>query len=418
MPMPDARLGKILLLTEIFPPQTGGSGRWFWEIYGRLPADRIFIAAGRHPRQFEFDRSHDLPIERMDLTVPNWGVRHWSGLRRYLRIFLELRRLIQREKIEVIHCARCLPEGLVALLLKRWLGIPYLCYVHGEEINVASGSRELTWLARKSLHQASLVLANSNNSQRMLCGQWGLGENAVRVLHPGVDTEHFTPAAPDIAWRQARGWDGRKVIVTVGRLQRRKGHDQMIAALPQIRQSIPNVLYAIVGDGEERKSLEHSAQSLGVVNQVQFIGEVDDHELRNCYQQCDLFALPNRQIGKDIEGFGMVLLEAQACGRPVLAGDSGGTAETMQVPDTGRIVDCTGPALLAEAVIELLSNPEQLERMGQAARLWVERQFDWSPLSLQARALFSSVASPRGMPSGRGKGADRARDAEREEVSP
>jgi phosphatidylinositol alpha-1,6-mannosyltransferase len=121
---------------------------------------------------------------------------------------------------------------------------------------------------------------------------------------------------------------------------------------------------------------------------VQFLGEVGDADLRCCYQQCDLFVLPNRQIGADIEGFGMVLLEAQACGRPVIAGRSGGTAETMRCPETGRLVDGDGPDNLGQVVTELLHDEMTRYRMGLAARQWVVDHFDWSVLSRQAAQMF------------------------------
>ena len=121
---------------------------------------------------------------------------------------------------------------------------------------------------------------------------------------------------------------------------------------------------------------------------------MDDARLVRCYQQCDLFALPNRREGSDIEGFGMVLLEAQACGRPVVAGDSGGTAETMRVPETGRIIPCDGPEALERLLPELLHRPAELERMGEAGRRWVVERFDWDALAKQARSLFED-AMPR-----------------------
>jgi phosphatidylinositol alpha-1,6-mannosyltransferase len=213
----------------------------------------------------------------------------------------------------------------------------------------------------------------------------------VQVLHPGVDTTRFVPAARDPAVREQLGWGDRPVVLTVGRLQQRKGHDMLIQALPTVRRRIPDVLYAIVGDGEERAALEKLAHKQQVDWHVQFHGEVDDAGLIRCYQQCDLFALPNRREGSDIEGFGMVLLEAQACGRPVLAGDSGGTAETMHVPETGRIVACDRPEPLADVLSELLSQPDELNRTGEAGRRWVVEQFDWEALTRQAERLFESV---------------------------
>jgi phosphatidylinositol alpha-1,6-mannosyltransferase len=237
---------------------------------------------------------------------------------------------------------------------------------------------------------ASFLIVNSRNTERMLVGDWGICADRIRLLHPGVDTRQFVPAVPDRSWRATLGWDERPVVLTVGRLQLRKGHDQMIRALAAIRAAVPEVLYAIVGDGEERPDLEGLVASEGLGDHVQFLGEVDDDRLVQCYQQCDLFALPNRQVGCDIEGFGMVLLEAQACGKPVIAGASGGTAETMQVPDTGLVVPCDGPDALASAVIELLADPDRRARMGEAARAWVVEHFDWGPLSHKAETMFQA----------------------------
>jgi phosphatidylinositol alpha-1,6-mannosyltransferase len=184
-------------------------------------------------------------------------------------------------------------------------------------------------------------------------------------------------------------------VLTVGRLQKRKGHDMMIRALRAVREAVPGVLYVVLGDGDEAAALRLLAEREGAADDVQFLGEAGDDLLVDCYQQCDLFALPNRRVGGDIEGFGMVLLEAQACGKPVLAGASGGTAEAVNEPETGRVVRCDNPDTLAAAVIELLSDRDRLERMGEAARRWAVERFDWGALSRQAAALFEGGLSRR-----------------------
>jgi phosphatidylinositol alpha-1,6-mannosyltransferase len=238
------------------------------------------------------------------------------------------------------------------------------------------------------LHGASFLIANSRNTERILFEEWDLPANRVYVLHPGVDTARFRPAARDGALRAALGWENRPVVLTVGRLQLRKGHDQMIRAISIIRKSVPRVLYAIAGDGEEGAALEDLVTSEGLSDHVQFLGEIADDRLVQCYQQCDLFVLPNRQVGRDIEGFGMVLLEAQACGKPVLAGASGGTAETMRIPETGIVVPCDQPDGLAAVASELLPDLDRRARMGAAARAWVVETFDWEKLSRHAEAIF------------------------------
>jgi phosphatidylinositol alpha-1,6-mannosyltransferase len=381
------------LVSDIFPPKTGGSGRWFWEIYRRLPRDSFVIAAGEDPRQSAFDREHDLRVKRLPLSLRSWGIVSLEGLRGYARSIHRLRRLIAAQRISMVHCARCLPEGVMALALKLCWGVPYACYVHGEDVATAHDSREHRWLADRVLHGASYAIANSRNTERILLDEWGLAADRVRLLHPGVDTDRFRPAAPDSAVRAALGWSDRPVILTVGRLQLRKGHDQLIRAISKIRDAVPRVLYAIAGDGEERTALEALVARERLGDCVSFLGEITDDRLVQCYQQCDLFVLPNRQVGRDIEGFGMVLLEAQACGKPVIAGASGGTAETMQIPDTGLVVPCDGPDDLAAVVIELLGDPGRRARMGAAARAWVVANFEWETLSRQAEALFRT--SPR-----------------------
>jgi phosphatidylinositol alpha-1,6-mannosyltransferase len=390
---------STLLVSDLFPPRTGGSGRWFWEIYRRLPRADYCIAAGEAERQQEFDRTHDLRLKRLPLTLHCWGLRGWRG---YWRAVWRLRRLIKAERVRVLHCGRALPEGLMALALKGCCRVSYLCYAHGEELNHAASSRELTWWVRRVLGSAARVIANSRNTERLLREDWALPAARVTVLHPGVDTRRFVPAERDPQVRARLGWGDRPVILTVGRLQKRKGHDTTIQALSAIRRTVPNVLYAIVGEGEERQPLQELAARLDLTGHVKFHGEPDDDDLVRCYQQCDLFVLANREVNGDIEGFGMVLLEAQACGRPVIAGASGGTVETMRPGETGYVVPCEGPEKLAALAAELLPDRERLTRMGEAGRRWVVEQFDWESLTRQAERLFQGEP-PRRKPDCKGK---------------
>ncbi len=399
------RFPRTLLVSEIFPPRIGGSGRWFWEIYRRLPREAFRVAAGEDPNQDAVDRDADLAIHRLPLTFPTRFLRPRS-LPGYRAAWKRLRRLVRDEGIEVVHCGRAVPEGLLGLALKLGAGVDYAVFAHGEEVNLSNpeprpprlsrrvyGSRELAAMVGLVLSKADYLVANSDSTRAILTGRWGLPRARLRRLYPGVDTRLFRPAAADDGVRARLGWTGRRVVLTVGRLQKRKGHDVLIAALPAIRERLPDVLYAIAGDGEERPALERRARELGVAGSVQFLGEPNDAELVRCYQQCDLFALPNRAIGGDIEGFGIVLLEAQACGRPVLAGASGGTAETLREGETGRIVACEEPAGLAAAVVEMLSDSDWLARAGTAAREWAVATFDWEIAAGRAAEIFARTPS-------------------------
>jgi phosphatidyl-myo-inositol dimannoside synthase len=210
-----------LLLSEIFPPKIGGSGRWFWEIYRHLPRADYALAVGENPHQEEFDRTHDLRIFRLPLTLRDWGLCNFRGLWGYARCFHRLRMLTKAAGVTMVHCGRRLPEGLMALTLKWTKGIPYLCFVHGEDVSMATDSREYTLLMRWVHRGASLLIANSHNTKRILLEEWGLEPTRVCVLHPGVDTDYFEPASRNLAVRQRLGWGERPVLLTVGRLQKR-----------------------------------------------------------------------------------------------------------------------------------------------------------------------------------------------------
>jgi phosphatidylinositol alpha-1,6-mannosyltransferase len=164
----------------------------------------------------------------------------------------------------------------------------------------------------------------------------------------------------------------------------------MIRALPAIRRRFPDVLYAIVGEGWEHAYLEQVARDHDVTDVVQFLGIPNDEQLIECYQQCDVFALPNRQIGWDFEGFGIVLLEAQACGRPVITGRSGGTSETIDPLTTGVLVSCDAPEPVADAVCGIFESADCGAHMGARGRERVVAQFDWTVVTRQAQHIFNN----------------------------
>jgi phosphatidylinositol alpha-1,6-mannosyltransferase len=378
---------RILLVTQVFPPQKGGSGQWLWELYRRVPAD-VSVAAASFPGAEAFDASSTLPIQRLPLQFSNWGLLDPRGTAHYARAFVRLNRLVSGVQPKVIHCGKCLPEGLLALGITRLRGVPFCCYAHGEELTLARASRELRHLSARVFRAASLVIANSQFTKRALVDDWRVPPAKIVVMHPGVDTTRFVPAPADPLVRERLGWTGRQVILTVGALQKRKGQDMLIRALPAIRARCPNVLYAMAGEGWERPYLDALVEEHQVRDLVQFLGVLGDEELVACYQQCDLFALPNRQVEWDLEGFGIVLLEAQACGKPVIAGLSGGTADALQPGMTGEMIACESPEPLAEAVAGLLTDTARARQMGTRARDWVVERFDWGSLSREAMQIF------------------------------
>ncbi len=390
-------MNRTLVISEVFPPKNGGSGRWLWELYRRWSRGSVQVLAGDCAGASHFDRTHDLPIERMNLTFPSWGVAGFSHARRYMQAFHKIASVVRSGEITQIHCGRLLPEGLIALMAKLRFGLPYACYVHGEELNTAATSRELSFLTRRVLRGARVLIANSANTARILMEQWQVEPARLEIIHPGVDVSAFAVAERNEEIRRELGWSDRRVMLTVGRLQARKGHARLLAALPAIIERIPDALYAIVGEGEMRSELEQMIAQRNLNHHVQFVGEPCDEKLQHCMQQCDLFVLPNVQIQGDFEGFGMVLVEAQACGKPVVAGRSGGTSETMRELETGRLVDCENGSELASMVTQLLADEPLRQRMGAAGRRLVERKFDWSIVTAKAKAVFADRFGDRSM---------------------
>ena len=376
---------NILVLTEIFPPKHGGSGRWFWEIYSRVKSVNVVFAAGLHADSEKFDQNTEAKIFRLPLTSEEWGFRSVKGLLFYIKTWWKVRKICKTENIREIHCGRCLPEGVIAWLAKLSSGVSYSCYVHGEDVETSRSSRELILLTKMVLKGADKIICNSQNSADIMFNKWGLAKEKVIVMYPGVDIDKFSPT-PELP--KPDDWEGRTVLLTVGRLQKRKGHDMLIRALPALRKLHPNILYSIIGDGDERHNLEALSKDLSVQDCVEFRNEVTDEDMVACYQHCTLFVLPNRTVGRDIEGFGIVLLEAQACGKCVIAGNSGGTKETFEEGRSGFIVDCSEPEYLVEMIGKVL-NQFDPDILGINGRELVVSKFSWESLALDMDCMLA-----------------------------
>jgi phosphatidylinositol alpha-1,6-mannosyltransferase len=380
---------KTLLITENFPPKSGGSGRWFWELYSRLPENEYEILAGEDPTATRFDSEATIYIQRGNLSSSEWGFKSTVGLMFYFKSALLVRKIIKQRQVTQLHCGRVLPEGVIAWLLNLFTGIPYVCYVHGEDLEMAQSSREQYFICRQVIKRAKTIICNSQNSANIVAKFGPQAVAKTQVLHPGVDSHLFVPKPRNEKSLTSLNWIDKKVALTVGRLQARKGQDMMIKAIPQILNTVPNFLYAIVGEGEELDVLVKLSAELEVEKHVQFLKGITDEQMIDCYQQCDLFILPNRTINNDIEGFGMVLVEAQSCGKPVIAGDSGGTKETMLLGKSGVVIDATQPSNIASTVVGMLSDEQKLTDMGSKGREHVLQSLDWKALVQRAKELFA-----------------------------
>jgi phosphatidyl-myo-inositol dimannoside synthase len=381
-----------LVLSEHFLPDCGGSITWLLQTYSKYSSGEVVVAAGEYGDTMMVDQNLPFTVERIRMSMSDWDPTRPASLSRYFDMFLQVRKILRRHQLAQIHCIKVLPEGLVAWCMRRFAGIPYLLYAHGEEIQMRLTSRMLGWLIPPLYKRADAIIANSCHTKELL-EVIGVRPERIHVIHPGVNAAEF-PATEDARQtvRQRHGLGEAVTLLTVGRLQRRKGQDMVIKALHLIKERFPKIKYLIVGTGEEQASLQQLAQDYGVREDVVFVGSVPDVDRAAYYAACDLFLMPNRQIDADIEGFGIVFLEAGAAGKPVIGGRSGGTAEAIQDGVTGVRVDGENVEAISEAVIDLLSDSQKAHAMGERGRQWVEKAFTWESIVERTRQVSAAVA--------------------------
>lgn len=365
---------KIIVYSEIFPPKAGGSGRFLYELYRRNDQIIPFFYAAESPGAEEFDRKHPhLLVQRYVAQPTSWSLSSWQSLKDFWRHAIALRQLVKKQQASTIHCCRILPEGMSALWQRLLLGVPYSCFIHGEDIEVARSSRELTLLTKLVMRFAEHLICNSHNTKGYVEKYWSAYQHKAVVIHPGVDTDYFMPGSNVLPFSSKQPL----TLLTVGRLQLRKGHDMVIRAIAMLKEQGVLLHYRIAGDGSERQRLEALVKQFNLHEQVYFLAEISDAELLKEYQNCDLLILANRRVGNDDEGFGMVLTEAQACGKAVIAGNSGGTREALAPDVSGWIVDCDGPDELASLLALLNQFPEHITAKAENSRNFVIENYSW-----------------------------------------
>ena len=321
-------------------------------------------------------------------------------LRRARAVRAAVSRLVAETRFDAIYCMHWRTSGVPvrAALLGRSHRPSVIQAVHGSELSyLLSQSATLdrglfNWTAR-----AADLFAGEGDYQARLLGQLGIAGSRVVTGTCGVEPGRFKPPpSPRIEeLRQRHGLIGRRTLLTVGRLVERKGHDTVIRALAHIRRAFPDIVYLIVGDGPYAANLRRLILDVGLpADAVRFVGSVPTDDLAYYYTLADIFVMPNRIVGSDVEGFGLVFLEAALFSKPAIGGRSGGAVDAIVDGVTGRLIDPTSTKDLATAVTDLLSNPTGAAKMGLAARERALRDFDYSVVAPRLRAAFPT--SPRG----------------------
>ncbi|MBU4331538.1 glycosyltransferase family 4 protein [Patescibacteria group bacterium] len=345
---------KILLITYYFPPKIGGGEEYLYNIYKRLPVDKVVVLADDKAgsAQVKFDKQQKFKIHRTNFFAGKLKPT-WRPLIKIVKL------IIQKENIKVIHFGHYAHYILLARIVK----LPYLIYIQGSDFTSYSKSWFGRWLMKFNLSKAKLIITTSQFLKNGVVGL-GVENNKIEVVHPWLDLEKYDFKAVDEGEIRESHLqvNDKKIILSVGRLHKVKGFDLVIKALPKILKQIPNAIYVIVGDGQEKENLKNLAVKQNIADKVIFAGEIKNKkELSKYYGSADVYAGPSRA-----EGFGIVFLEARAFSLPIVASDVGGVKEAVE--DGGVLIKSEDVEDLSQNIVKVLKENKKYEP---------DKNFDW-----------------------------------------
>ncbi|MFD6436671.1 glycosyltransferase family 4 protein [Streptomyces venezuelae] len=378
---------KTLIVTNDFPPRPGGIQAFLHNMALRLDPEQLVVYASTWKRGREgaeataaFDAEQPFQVVRDSTTM----------LLPTPRVTRRAVSLLREHGCTSVWFGAAAPLGLMAPALRKAGATRLVATTHGHEAGWAQlpASRQLL---RRIGDSTDTITYLGEYTRSRIAGALSPAAAARMVqLPPGVDEKTFHPASGGDAVRARLGLTDRPVVVCVSRLVPRKGQDTLILAMPRILSSEPDAVLLIVGGGPYERDLRRLAAETGVADSVRFTGAVPWSELPAHYGAGDVFAMPcrTRRGGLDVEGLGIVYLEASATGLPVVAGDSGGAPDAVRDGETGWVVRGGEPEEAADRITALLGDPELRSRMGERGRAWVEERWRWDALAEDLKGLL------------------------------
>ncbi|WP_406836931.1 glycosyltransferase family 4 protein [Streptomyces sp. AHU1] len=378
---------KTLIVTNDFPPRPGGIQAFLHNMALRLDPERLVVYASTWKRGREgaeataaFDAEQPFTVvrDRTTMLLPTPGAtRRAVGL-------------LREHGCTSVWFGAAAPLGLMAPALRRAGATRLVATTHGHEAGWAQLPAARTLLRRIGESTDTITYLGEYTRSRIASALTPEAAARMVQLPPGVDERTFRPGSGGDEVRARLGLTDRPVVVCVSRLVPRKGQDTLVLAMPRILAKEPDAVLLIVGGGPYEKDLRTLAAETGVAGSVRFTGAVPWSELPAHYGAGDVFAMPcrTRRGGLDVEGLGIVYLEASATGLPVVAGDSGGAPDAVLDGETGWVVRGGSPEEAADRIVTLLGGPELRRRMGERGRAWVEEKWRWDLLAEQLRALL------------------------------
>jgi phosphatidylinositol alpha-1,6-mannosyltransferase len=371
---------KTLLVTNDFPPRVGGIQRTLEALWQAMPPDRVAVCCPDDDGAAAYDADAAFTVVRQPERFM-WPMRSVAE---------RIRAVARDVEAEVVLFGATYPLAMLGPGLARQ-GLPYVTAAHGFEywLSLAPGAHTLM---RYATSRASRVAVMCSAFIAKTVRTAVPDPVPVSVLYPGADVDRFHPALDAAGVRASLAIDGRPVVVCVSRLVGRKGQDVLIRAMPAIRARVPDATLVIVGGGPYEPALRAMADG---VDGVVFTGQVPEEELPRYYAVGDVFAMPcrSRLGGLEVEGWGNVFIEAAACGKPVVVGDSGGARESLVDGVTGILVDGSSVDEVADAVASLLGDPALASAMGAAGRERVLRDHRWPDIAERLAGWLREAAS-------------------------
>jgi phosphatidylinositol alpha-1,6-mannosyltransferase len=358
---------KSLLITLEYPPHIGGVSNYYYNLVSNLPKENISVLTNEKGQ-----------LLSKSLIFP------------WLKAFFTLKSMIKEKTIDVLLVGQILPLGTVAYLINRFYHVPYIVFTHAMDITWPQKYPRKKWLMKLILNHAEKIITVSRYTKYeiyKLIG--GRGQRKIEVITPAPSICANSYVNLDITDLKNK-FSQEKILLSVGRLVPRKGHDMVIRAMSLILKNHNKTKYIIIGDGEFLQPLKNLVAQLDLQRNVLFLGSLSDEEVAKYYKLCDVFIMPSRETeDRDAEGFGLVYLEANSFGKPVIGGKSGGVEDAIIDGQTGFLVEPKNINMIATAVTRLLSKDDLAKKLGENGKNRVEKEFIWSYKAEQLTKILS-----------------------------
>jgi len=382
--MSELTLGKILCITNDFGPRAGGIETFVMGLIERAPKGSIIVYTSSQGDTTAYDQG----------WMRDFGVEVIRDSSKILlpspRVIRNVQKVIARHSIKQAFFGAAAPLAVMARSLRKKGVVNIVALTHGHEVWWAKlwpFSSAISFIGKNVDHLTYLGEFTKNEISKALSPK---AKSKLVKIAPGIDTDHFAPVPNSAQLREDLGLADKKVIVSVGRLVHRKGQDILIKSMPAVLAKHPTAHILMVGEGPYREDLTKMVKELNLSDAVTFIGRIQYQELPRYICAGDIFVMPSRSrlAGLEVEGLGIVYLEASSCALPVIAGRSGGAPDAVDEGVTGYSVDGTSPLEVSKAIVKLFDDPVKSKEMGQAGRSWIIDKWRWEIWSKEFNSLF------------------------------